>query len=63
MSQTMTIYVGLKKVGKMREAALKKEAKRQGDDVSVSDVIWGLLKMYGSSELKADLEAAEKERA
>lgn len=62
MAQTITIYSGLKEIAKRRNAALKREAKRRGKSVSVSDVIWDTLMEYGSPELRADLQAAEKER-
>ena len=62
MAQTITIYSGLKEIAKLRHVALKREAKRRGKYISVSDVIWDTLMQHGSPELRADLLAAEKER-
>ena len=60
MSETISIYAGSNRAGMLRKRALEKEAKRQGRHVSISDVIWDMVREHGSEKLLRDLEIADK---
>lgn len=60
MAENMVIYAGLEKVGKLKKSAVEREAMRQTKTGSVSELVWTLFRLYGSSQLKKDLQAADR---
>lgn len=60
MAYNVSIYAGSNKAGELRQSALKKEAKRQGKDTAVSEIIWDALLKAGSKQLRTDLLEADR---
>lgn len=59
MSESIVIYAGSGKAGRIRKQAIERESRRRGRKISVSEMLWELIKVGAPPELKLELEQAD----